>query len=432
MPTVDLQRLFRLAKESAWVVVGQFFVATAAFAQIYVLTRFVAPEDYGRLTLGLTATVLFGQLVFGGLAEGLGRYWPTVVNSQSRRSFQWSAIELAKKALLLALVLSAAILALVLLVAGPQWLGIASAACLLATLSGLNGLYIALHNAARHRKKVAIYNGLESLLRLGLVLCLAAVDAPNPVLILMAFSVATGTILVWQTVRNRVALRRPVDETESSHSKQWSSLILSYSWPFSIWGLFTFVQQSSDRWSLAMFGGVGQVGLYAVLFQLGYAPVMLLFGVFVALISPIVYQRFGGGISTPASTAASRLVRRLTVAVLGLTGALVFLASLLHPLFFAVMVPVEYQSISHLLPWLVFAAGVFSAGQTQSLELMGGVSSRRLLIPKVAVASLCTLGYLLVTGPWGIEGVVAVLNGAALVYLVWIGILCVRDGKLHA
>ena len=65
----------------------------------------------------------------------------------------------------------------------------------------------------------------------------------------------------------------------------------AYSWPFSTFGIFTWVQLASDRWALGMFGSTRDIGLFAVLFQVGYYPASLATGLAMQFLAPILYQR---------------------------------------------------------------------------------------------------------------------------------------------
>lgn len=63
--------------------------------------------------------------------------------------------------------------------------------------------------------------------------------------------------------------------------EDWMRQIWHFSWPFSVWGVFTWAQQSSDRWALQVYASTADVEMSAVLFQLGYTPINLATGVVV-------------------------------------------------------------------------------------------------------------------------------------------------------
>ena len=56
---------------------------------------------------------------------------------------------------------------------------------------------------------------------------------------------------------------------------------------FSSWGIFTWAQQSSDRWSLGLFTTKNVVGEYGVIFQLTYASIGIITNLIITLLGPI-------------------------------------------------------------------------------------------------------------------------------------------------
>jgi len=81
---------------------------------------------------------------------------------------------------------------------------------------------------------------------------------------------------------------------------------------------------------------------------------------------------------------------------------------------------------SHLLPWVVMAGGLFSAGQVLSLNSFVELDSRSLLIPKIVTAVLGVGCNFAGARYFGSDGVVAGLLAFSVVYLVWILILVRR------
>lgn len=419
--------------EGAWVVAGQATVAVIMLAQVLLLTRFLTATEYGELALGLTVTSLFGQIIFGGLSEGYGRYLPTLEGQAAYQQFFSAIKRLATKALGVAACLSVMTLATVMLFGGSQWLGLIAASCLFACLSGLNGMLTALCNAGRHRKIVAVHSVAEGVLRMVFLVLLVNFGLATPVTILLGFCLATGLTLSSQAVFVlRVFNVNPVGP-ESRQASAWEGRIWTYSWPFVAWGFFTFIQQSADRWALGAFGALEEVGLYSVIFQLGYAPMALGYGIAATLLSPILFKRFGNTPFPGNNAGASLVVRQMTASILLLTFILVLIFIVWHDALFALLLPEAYQSVSSLLPWMVLAAGVFSAGQSQALELMGLSASRRLLVPKIGTAVISAAGYAFFAEMFGLTGVVAVLNGSSVLYFCWVVFAVVdarRDSKL--
>ena len=164
--------------------------------------------------------------------------------------------------------------------------------------------------------------------------------------------------------------------------------IWAYSWPFSTWGIFTWAQQSSDRWALEAFASTQEVGLYAVLFQLGYTPIAMATAMAVSFIGPILYQRSGDATSGSRNANVHQLAWRITLSCLALTLLAFSLAMGLHQWVFRFVVAAEFRSVSYLLPWVVLAGGLFASAQMLALKLMSEMRSVAMLRVKIVTAVL--------------------------------------------
>jgi O-antigen/teichoic acid export membrane protein len=208
-------------------------------------------------------------------------------------------------------------------------------------------------------------------------------------------------------------------ERTGEWSADYYGRIVRYGWPFAAWGVFTFAQQVSDRWSLGLFGGPEDVAQYAVLFTLGYYPMSLITMLVLELVSPIMFRRAGDGQDKARVGRANRMSNQLVLWVLGATGAGWLLASLTHERVFAWLAAAEYGAKSHLLPWILLGGGLFAAGQMVSMRYLNHGESRSLLRPKVATA-IGGIGLNLAGAHWwGLEGVVAGVVVFSAVYLAW-------------
>jgi O-antigen/teichoic acid export membrane protein len=180
---------------------------------------------------------------------------------------------------------------------------------------------------------------------------------------------------------------------------------------------------ASDRWALEAFATTREVGLYTVLYQLGYYPITILTTLLVQLVSPIFFQRAGDGSDASRVRQVHRVNRRLTFAVLLLTGLAVLLALAVHGYVFRWLVAPEYRPISWLLPWMVLAGGLFATGQFASLSLMSENKSVNLIGPKVVTAAVGVGLNLIGARLYGAEGVVAASILFSALYCLWLHLM---------
>lgn len=417
MLSAESGRLRRLSGEGAWILLGQAATVAGALVLVRVLTEHLDPAVYGELALGLTVAGLLQQVVLGGVTAGASRFYAVAAERGDLGGYRLGAARLLGLA-------AAAILTGGVLVTGGLWLsgleawaGLAAAASLLALLTGTNGVLNAVQNAARRRPVVALHQSLESWLKIALALAAVLWLGAGATPVVLGYAAAAALVLASQLVflRRTVPASAPV----ASGDGRWLREIWLYCWPFSAWGVFTWMQQASDRWSLEAFASTGEVGLYAVVFQLGYVPATLLLSMAMAFLGPIFFQRSGDAADAERVAGVHRLAWRFLAAALAVTGLAFGAALALHGWLFGFLVSAEYREVSYLLPWVILAGGLFAAAQMLALKLMSEMKTRELLVPKIATAlagvAFNVVGALLA----GLHGVVGGLLAFAVCYLLW-------------
>lgn len=423
-------RLRRLAKEGVWIILGKAAAVLGSLALVRVLTEFLTPAEYGQLALGLTLVTLFGQVVFGGLSAGIGRHYAIAGEIHDLHGYLAASRKLLFYGTVIALVIGSALAVGISVFGNYQWAGIALAATLLAVLAGYNSTLNGIQNAARQRAIVALHSGLYAWLKIGLAVALVLWLGSTSVVVILGF--AASAFLV--TLSQLLFLRRTVKPlpTGSPLPKvgDWPSKIWTYSWPFSTWGVFTWMQQVSDRWALGLFGTTQDVGFYAVVFQLGYTPIALLLGLFMTFLAPILFHRAGDATSVERNEDVHQIVWRITIMALVGTGLAVMATWVFHGWIFGLFVATEFRWISYLLPWVVLAGGIFAAGQMLSLKLMSEMKARALLSPKMATAVVGIGLNVAGSATAGVEGVVAAMVVYSTIYLAWIIVLARSKGSI--
>lgn len=401
--------------EVAWVVAGQAAAVVGSLALLRLLTTIMTPDEYGRLALGLTLAGLVGQTMTGGVANGIGRFRSIAVESGGLGDFVHAARRLAVRAGGLVLAFGVIVAAALFLAGRSEWAWIVVWTVPFATFSGWNQMLAAYQGAARRRPIVAVFSALEQWLRLPSAWLLAAWFRPDAVTMIAALSAASlATVVVQARLVDRAGPGDP--ETE----RDWTRQVTAFARPFMLFGLFTWMQQSSDRWALETLASTRDVAAFAVLFQIGYAPLSMVSTLAMNVIGPVLYQRAGDAGSAERVRQVRATIRRLCAAILGLTVVGVGVAMVLRDLIFALLVGPEFREASPLLPWMVAAAGLFAAGQVLSLGLMAEVETARLVRPKI-VTALVGVAINIAGAAWaGVTGVAIASCAFGLMYLAWI------------
>lgn len=407
--------------EIAWVVAGQAAAVIGSLALLRLLTTIMTPDEYGRLALGLTLAGLVGQVITGGVANGIGRFRSIAVESGDLDGFVNASRRLALGVGAVVLAGSLILAAALFLAGRPDWAAIVAWIAPFAIFAGWNQMLLSYQAAARRRPLVAVISAAEPWLRMPIALGLASwrgADAPTMIAALALASLAT--------VLFQVGFVERVAPTGRDAEGAWRRRIVGFARPFTIFGIFTWLQQASDRWSLETFASTRDVAIFAVLYQVGYSPISSVSGLATAVLGPVLYQRAGDAASAERLARVRSTVRRLCAVILVLTVAGTGIAVLLADPVFAILVGPEFRGAAGLLPWLVATGGLFAAGQVLSLGLMAEVNTSRLIRPKV-VTAVVGLALNIVGALWaGVTGVAIASTIFAAMFLAWVAILSSR------
>lgn len=418
-----LPRLKRVGKEFFWVVAGQAAAALGGLVGIRLLTRALSPAAYGRLALGMTGVMLAQQLILGPLSNAFTRYFSPAEEHGDLDAYLQGSLQLLKKGSVFLGGLLVVLLTGMVARGYQRWISIALGAFVLALLTGYNSALNGIQNAARQRVVVAWHQGIQQWLRFLAALALIGIAGPESSSAIWGFALAVGLVLISQMIflkqvilpdRKLAHLRGEVPE-----SGEWSAVMYRYARPFMIWGLFSWGQFSSPRWALQFFTASSVVGLYSVLYQLGYYPISLASSLLNRLVSPILFARAGVGNNHQRLRSTHRINLILVILTLVATLALAGAAALFHRWVFSVLVDPQYWGVSGLLPWMVVTGGLFAAAQLATIVFMSDVDTQSLIPPKVSTAVLGIALSFLGGYRFGLRGVVAAQVMTSLVYFLW-------------
>ena len=428
MSAIYSSRLRRLANEGIWVLIGQVASILGALVLVRVLTEYLEPEQYGQLALCLTVAGLVNQVVMGGVTAGIGRYYSIASEKNDLNGYLHASLRLMGYATAAAVVITAVLVAGLPWLGYSQWIGLAAVAMVFSVLSGYNASLSGIQNAARQRAVVAFHGGLDAwlkiLLAVGMILWLGNSSTAVVLGYVLSSLLVTGSQIIF--LRRLIRLQ----DNKLQPFSNWGAQIWAYSWPFSVFGVFTWMQQISDRWALQTFASGYEVGLYAVLFQLGYVPIGLVTGMAMNLLGPILYQRSGTATDLSRNISVHRIAWRITFASLLMTVLAFVLTLLLHERIFQVLVATKYQAVSNLLPWMVLAGGIFAGGQMLALKLMSEMKSVVMTTAKIVTAILGLGLNVYGASRFGLQGIVSALVVFSSIYFLWMAWLTQHPPKL--
>jgi len=241
-------RIRRLSKEGLWIIAGQALAMLGTLAGVRLLTELLDPTAYGEFALGLTAAALVNQTVLGPVANGITRFYAPAQERGELGGYLHAVRRLVGAATAVIALMILLTLVSLLTTGRTVWLGISISALVFATLSGYNGVLSGIQNAARQRSIVALHQGIESWARFLVAAALLTWLGATSTVAMLGYAFAASLILCSQMVFFRNFVRNSTTTThESSH---WQVQIWKYAWPFCAWGVFSWAQQTSDRWAL--------------------------------------------------------------------------------------------------------------------------------------------------------------------------------------
>lgn len=372
-----MTRIKRLAKEGSWILFGQVVSVMASLVLVRVLTECLDPAQYGQLALGLTVAGLVNQVVMGGITAGIVRFYSIASEKQDLHGYLRASRRLMGYATVVAMLIGFVLMGVLFWLRYLHWLGLSAAALVFSIISAYNGSLNGIQNAARQRVVVVFHGGLDGCLKILLAFGVMLWMGNTSTAVVIGY--ACSSLLV--TVSQLIFLRSTISAKKQLATKdhQWMVQIWSYSLPFATWGIFGWAQQSSARWALQVFTTTQNVGLYSIVSQLGYAPIQMATATAMTFLTPILFARTGDAKSLDRNIQVRDLTNKLVLLGMSLIVFVVLIAALLHSYIFLLLVKDTYFSVSYLLPWVVFAGGIFAVAQVYASRIMALLMTKKLI-----------------------------------------------------
>lgn len=408
-------------------VAGQVSSVVGLLASLRVLTEILPPTAFGEFTLGLTVAFFANQIIFGPVANGIARYYAIANHAHQTTSYFSAAHALLRRSAALTVAVGLFMSASLWALDHGAWASIVLSATALAFTSGYSGALSAILTAARHRAWVACQQGLEPWIKLlcalGFTLALGRTGA-SPLIGYALGHLVSGLAL-------RFVLTRVVQADAGGQAcTDWARQIRDYARPFLFFAFFTWANISSDRWALQHFAGTRDVGLYAAAFMLGYSPMSTFSAVLVQLAAPIIYQSSSGADPALGLKLAKRQCDLLAGAIVAVTAAAWLIALCFHERIFGIFIAEEYRSASPLMPWMVLAGGLFSAGEAAAVFLNSTMRTHLQIAPKIITALIGVGMNLLAARYLGPKGVVFSVLAFSVLYFLWLRCIVWKTSSL--
>lgn len=417
---LELERLFRLRGELAWVLIGHGAAFVGGMLGLKLLTGLLATAEYGQLALGLTIAGFLTTFLHNPLSNSAARFYAPYRDAGKQRIYFAALRSLHLQLFLTLLPFIVLIPVLVGFLFNGQWGYLVLVGLLFGIANGTWVSFLAWQNAARDRRGATLGQIADVWLRIGIAILLAMLLRSGTGS-LVGYVAGTLLVLLWQ---NRLATRQEGLLATSEKKPELLQLtsarqeFIHFAVPFSGYAVFTSITLYADRWIVQGIQGPEAVGTYAAMYQLAASPINILFAVVNQLMVPIVYERAGRA----ASGGANNEIRRLLHRIVAISTAI--LICLIIPLWLwcepvaALFTTPEFAAHARLIPLLMLGMAFFQLGQIYTLE--GNCANRPgiYLWAKLTHAAMLCLAGVLLTRSSGVYGMAMATLVSSVVYLV--------------
>lgn len=417
-------KILNIKSEALWVFLGQAGIALGVLLGVKILTHVLNPIEFGRLALANTVIVLIGTNLFGPVSQGLMRFWSISQGRGEKSTFAAATKQISTYLIYVVILISTIIFIFLVFSKWANWTKLLTIALIVGAVTGWNGIKISILTAARKRKFISLINTGSAFGKPVIAFTFVILVDPNADWAMMGYLVTTLIIFYllekyYQTVVKRQEKQLPKAGDEKEKNKRLLRDILSFSWPFYIWGIFSWVHQSCDRWSLQTYHGAEVVGAFSVITYLALYPLIFGSSFLSTLFIPIAYERAGELASYRSMQSANRILFVMTGIFVGGSLLLVGFYFIFSQKLVLFISNINYIRYAYLLPWLTISWAFFYLGQMLSgFGLL--INKPRVYILPIVVSGTIAAGLTFyLSSNSGPRGVVLGLGIAGLIHVIW-------------
>jgi O-antigen/teichoic acid export membrane protein len=385
---------------------GKLAAAIAMVLTIKILTNYLSAQQFGEFALALTFCNFVAQLIMGPLGHGVGRFYIEAEKAGELGGF-WVAVKnLFIKSFVLIFMIFLFVLVVVNLLkyefdAGVLLLGLAF---LFGYIAGLNDIFCSIQNMALRRFISVRNNIIEIYLRLIFIPILVLLFDATAIMALLAYILSGLLALIVN-----LAEKNNIGMIANQVKNNWEGKILGLAGNALMWGVFVWLVQASDKWSIGIYSNAADVGKYAVIYQLSYVPVVIVFSVANTILAPLIFK--SGKIDL--SGKSNLYTFAFSAITLGFLFYEFFGAAML-----VILSRVDYAEYSNLMPLLYLSAVFYSIGDLLSIQRLGNMDFGIVRRNKIIAALVGLLFNILGAKYFGVTGVAYSILIYSFVYLM--------------
>jgi O-antigen/teichoic acid export membrane protein len=399
------------SREIAWVGAAQAAAFLGGLATVKTAAVNLGPSEYGKLSVALAIIGIAQVCLYGSISQAATRFLSLAAARNRLRSYEVSVVKLVS----VATAIIGLLWALTFTLDVQSWLPLPAAVlCVYVVVSGFQMVAVAVCNAGRKRKIVALVQVTEAILRPILILFILTLSVATAYHALMAYALSSLLLVILITIWSSAAL--PLLDVSSTSADQSITAdgmtfnMMKFAAPFVLFGVLGAVGSHGERLLLAKWGTWSEVGSYALMSQLVMAPNVLFTGVVNQFYLPLVFQHDPDG--TGNIVRSFRIFLFLSVlGIILITVTAATLGEFIIPIFSSK----AFLGHEHLLWFLGISSGLFCISQQLVLPGMR-MNKPEIYMPAKFIHSASLLAFSFFLLPrWGVNGmgVASLLASAA-------------------
>lgn len=403
-----------LLKESGWIVIGQIVSVSGSIFGVRLLTELLSPADYGQLAVWMTLVSLINFIVFGPLNSGAARFYSTASEQDDLVNYFGGLNNLALFGAGGVFIIA---LGSVIIYEKPNLFISLIATICFGIFSGYNGLFTGIQNAGRRRSVSALYQAIDPWLRNLIVAISILIFGNNCTTTLTGYSISSAFVLVSHYI---FSYSKSFKGTRNQEKVMfWSLKIWKYSWPMAIAGITSWGYLSSQIWALELFSTKTNIGLFSVIIQIGFTPLMMIGGVGMTLLTPIIFSRSGDGSDKQKLKSIHELLIKSCLTGFFIVLVFTVISALSHAFIFKFLVADKYRIYSYYLPFVVFSAGVLQVSMFLATTVLASNNTKILLPLNTIGNSLIAAINMMATYLYELDGIFFAMVIGSIIHLLW-------------
>ncbi len=404
-----------LARHSMHYAAATVVAALVVPAGTAILTRMLAPAEYGIYSIAFTAAAQAAILCTQWLVQSTTRYLPGSQREQKQAITSAIGILTIGSAFIFVFAVLLCSLAIPARLVGDRQVWIVAAwTC---TFAILLGPLLAVLQASLLSRRFGIVRCVNVILGYGGAIGLSLLWRSNAVSVLAGFGLGGSiTALVAWRLCDMPSLSQLLHRVKSSGST--IKRLALYGAPITLWFVGATVIGMSDRYVIAAYLGTASAGIYASYYMLVSGSVNLICTPIITAAHPLLMKAWSEG----DKTSAGNLLGKATELIMLGSVSLAVIAGLFSRELASLLLPPVYQKAHHLIPLFLLAIGLWQAGSYVHKPLEFAEKSLALGLTAISVACASILINIILVPRFGYLAAGWTMLGSSLAYLTLAGL----------